>query len=418
MRRPASSGSGRTFTARSFASGGGFAAWLVAALSAGIAAASTAELPTLEAAAADGRTVRGLLRSLSPEVVIANDEGEQRFSWDELLSLSFEGGPQATAPPVESVPMVLGLTDGSEFAARILTGGAATLDVQLAGGATISIDKQWIRTCSASAAGSSARALFESVRAERDALEDAVVLTREGRAVAVRGAVQKIDPHGVGFAWQQRELTLPWDKIAGLSLARPTVGGATVALTTRIGDRFCGRVDFGDDGHLTFSSRAIERLTLPWSDVQRIESLAARVLYLSALTPLSFESTSALGRHWPLGTDASLSGAPLRLGGQTHARGLAVHSRGRVAYEIGGAFRMLAGKVGVCDDAGPRGNVELAIVGDGRTLWTAESVRAGDSPRDIAVDVSGVRVLELMAEFGDGLDFGDHVCWAEVRLSQ
>jgi len=93
-----------------------------------------------------------------------------------------------------------------------------------------------------------------------------------------------------------------------------------------------------------------------------------------------------------------------------------MHSRAALIYALNGRYRQFAAVVGIADEMAERGDVTVAVVGDGRILWEAKGVRGGETPREVLVDISGVKELGLHVDFGGQLDLSDHVCWAFARV--
>ena len=59
--------------------------------------------------------------------------------------------------------------------------------------------------------------------------------------------------------------------------------------------------------------------------------------------------------------------------------------------------------------------MRLAILGDGDELFATE-VSGRDGPRDISVDLTGVRLLELFVDYGENQDVGDHLNLCNARI--
>ncbi|RMF82449.1 MAG: hypothetical protein D6744_06075 [Planctomycetota bacterium] len=58
----------------------------------------------------------------------------------------------------------------------------------------------------------------------------------------------------------------------------------------------------------------------------------------------------------------------------------------------------------------------MKVVGDGQVLWESPSVRGNQPPQELLVDVTGVRRLTLVVDYGADLDLSDHVIWALPRV--
>ena len=106
----------------------------------------------------------------------------------------------------------------------------------------------------------------------------------------------------------------------------------------------------------------------------------------------------------------------MAIAGEAFADGFGVSTPSAATLHLGGRAERLVTRVGV-DDETVRGEVAPAAVaivrGDGRELARAE-VRGGDPAASLDVDVTGVRLLELVTE-PVGVDVS-HVDWAAARL--
>jgi hypothetical protein len=101
---------------------------------------------------------------------------------------------------------------------------------------------------------------------------------------------------------------------------------------------------------------------------------------------------------------------PLKLNGRIYHKGIGVHSFSDLTFNIGGEYKKFKATVGIDDDVPgkPGGNVTFEIRGDGKILFAKTTVKSGDKPLAIAVDVSGVKSLEIIVDFGEGGHQNDH----------
>ncbi|MEV4625908.1 NPCBM/NEW2 domain-containing protein [Micromonospora sp. NPDC049523] len=113
-------------------------------------------------------------------------------------------------------------------------------------------------------------------------------------------------------------------------------------------------------------------------------------------------------------------GSPIRLVGQVYPTGLGVASPSTVRYYLGDRCDRLTATVGLDDavrNVGPDGATStFQVVGDGRVLFDS-GVLTRDDLRQVDVDLTGVRVLDLVV--GDGGDGGynDRADWAGLNTS-
>ncbi|MDB5296925.1 MAG: hypothetical protein JWO31_2908, partial [Phycisphaerales bacterium] len=105
----------------------------------------------------------------------------------------------------------------------------------------------------------------------------------------------------------------------------------------------------------------------------------------------------------------------LRAGGRLFARGLYAYAPSAYRYDLGGTWTKLTAKAGIAD--GSDGSVVFVVLGDDKELYRSPKLRA-DELADVAVDVGGVKTLELRVEnAGDG-NAGDRAAWLEPTVTR
>jgi hypothetical protein len=148
-----------------------------------------------------------------------------------------------------------------------------------------------------------------------------------------------------------------------------------------------------------------------------VDFSAGKVVYLSAMQPREVEETPYFLIMFPHQKDRSLVGRPLRVGSRSFTRGLAIHSKTRLLYRLGGEFRRFTAEVGI-DPEIESGDALLKIVGDGKPLLE-ENVVALEPPRSISLPVDGVVELQIIVDYGrDKLDIGDRVHLGDAKVTK
>lgn len=106
---------------------------------------------------------------------------------------------------------------------------------------------------------------------------------------------------------------------------------------------------------------------------------------------------------------------PLSIGGQKFERGVGTHANSESWITLVGKTKLFTAKVGVDDNANNSGaSIEFLVYGDGRELWRSGVCKWGDKPRECRVELSGIKILELVVtDAGDGVNF-DHADWVEA----
>jgi hypothetical protein len=104
----------------------------------------------------------------------------------------------------------------------------------------------------------------------------------------------------------------------------------------------------------------------------------------------------------------------------TYPKGLSIHSRTVLTYDIGGDYNEFRAMLGVDDvvrsENGTPVLVRVVIEGDGRELFRGE-VRDRDAPKPIALDVKNVRRLKITVA-APLLDLGNQVDLGDARVSK
>ncbi|MGW6793470.1 NPCBM/NEW2 domain-containing protein [Streptomyces chartreusis] len=110
-------------------------------------------------------------------------------------------------------------------------------------------------------------------------------------------------------------------------------------------------------------------------------------------------------------------GNPITIGGVVYGTGLGVHAESAVEYYAGGACEAVTARVGVDDEEGADGTVVFEIWADGVKAASSGVLTNAMPGQPITADVTGARVVRLVAtDGGDGIT-SDHGDWAEARLS-
>lgn len=173
-----------------------------------------------------------------------------------------------------------------------------------------------------------------------------------------------------------------------------------------------------EDGYKIATPAGLE-LELPHRYVQRFDFSLGKVSYLSDLTPTAVEEKPILAELYKHRRDKNLEGGPMRLANgdnRVYPKGLAVHSRAVLVYNVKG-YNFFRCVLGIDDLVTGPAHAEVRIEGDGKVLYTTE-VTSKDKPRDLNIDIKGVAQLRLIVDYGKDLDLGDHVDFADARVTK
>jgi hypothetical protein len=136
---------------------------------------------------------------------------------------------------------------------------------------------------------------------------------------------------------------------------------------------------------------ALGTLTFPLTEVADFGAGPGRVTSLTALKP---EVVEPKGEGRAYAVNASLSGGRLALADRVVEEGLSLREGARLAYAIDGRYRSLSLQFALPPDASGS-EVELGINIDGTESYDGGSVKPGQQPLTVKLDLSGARRIEI-----------------------
>jgi hypothetical protein len=248
-----------------------------------------------------------------------------------------------------------------------------------------------------------------------------VVIFRNGDRLG--GRLVRLTADALVFEGPVGELAIPRNNIRALAfnsglINAPKKTGQRVLLELSDGSRLTvRRVILAEPRLLEVETLFRAKLRVPTSAVLSMRFLGGRAVYLSDLQVAEFQFTPYLATRWPLRLDRNVSGGPLRLNGREYAKGLGMHSRSVVSYDLAGEFQQFRATVGIDDSAGGKGSVRFAVEVDGERVFTSSLMTGATKPATIGpFDVSGKKRLTLIVEFGELGDILDHANWCDPVL--
>jgi hypothetical protein len=176
--------------------------------------------------------------------------------------------------------------------------------------------------------------------------------------------------------------------------------------------------------------------TWPLEDIYLADFSSGKLLYLSNLEPASQSATPLIAlppgaavaaKYAATRRDQSANGGPLTLASaddsltspigatQTFNKGLAIRSRTELVYRLPAGYRRLNAIAGIDPATRASGNVRLEIFGDDRPLLAAD-VAGIDPPHTIDLDITGIKRLKFVVDYGQNLDTGDWLNLCDLRI--
>ncbi len=242
------------------------------------------------------------------------------------------------------------------------------------------------------------------------------VLTDQG-VQSIGGLLENIGPHEVHILYANQDRVLPPARFYGVVLARtgePFDPTGQCFISLRDGSTLWAQVRTLQGQTLTLAVDGTQ-FTVPWDSVARLDVRSRRMVFLSDLDPVAETQDYFPTGFWKWQRDKAVSGQPLVLAGQVYEKGLGMHARCALTYDLGGRYDALAATIGVQPPVPGKGDCEFVVSGDGRELFR-QRLTGGDAPQPIRVSVTGVQRLTLTVDPGGDLDLADHADWAGARL--
>ncbi len=263
-----------------------------------------------------------------------------------------------------------------------------------------------------------ARREFEARLAAREAGVDLLLIASDGKVVTLQGSLERLSDDGWEFNAAGKPRRGDFRQVRSFVLGAPAarIGSSTAWLDLATGSRIACQITAVDETGVTLSSEVLGSLVVSWGLVRQIDLQSDRIVPLGHLAPTEDVQRSMPGAAWPFRIDANVTGGAIRMSGMTYARGIGVHAYQLLRYDLGGRYERFSVVVGVDDSVGGYGSVVFRVRADDRILFESRTLRGGDAPQAVAVDISGASVLTLECDMADELDLSDHANWANAVL--
>ena len=368
----------------------------------------------------DGTVAGHSLRVQAGRVTLLTDDGPADEPLDAFREIVLAAPSPSGYPP----PLTVWTAAGHRLQARTIGQGAGpdSVDVTGYGWTARGVPVASLRAVATRALMRSpgpVRADFESARLSPPPGHDLAMIAAGDRRQAVECVVESYTDTGVVLSVGDATREVGWDRclwVVFAPLGAPAQRGRRHVLELTDGTRLAvEEFDLADgtatgrDGGATYTIDA-DRLA-------RITVASDAYAYLSDLTPRDTETTPLLDVVWPPRMDASVTGGPLRLGGRARSKGIGMNTRTRMTFVLDGGYSRLHADVGIDQEAGDLGEAVFRVLGDGEVLSEVGPLRGGEAPVALSVDVSGVGILEIVADFGDSATAaGNFANWADARV--
>src|SRR5262249_15993652 len=148
-------------------------------------------------------------------------------------------------------------------------------------------------------------------------------------------------------------------------------------------DQISGNLLAMDGKDLTLKTRGGFEIRVPVDQIAKVSTRNGRLVFLSDMKPARVEQTPYFDRLMEYRIDKSLSGKPITLVDGTYPRGISVHSRCVLTYNLDGRFNEFRSKVGFQLPEGKIGQAVVRVLGDGKSLYENLDARGDQPPADL-----------------------------------
>lgn len=247
-----------------------------------------------------------------------------------------------------------------------------------------------------------------------------IVVSKDGGFADISGRLQGVGASGVKIVYEGQERSIKLERVQAVVLgAHPGTRswkGPFQIFRMASGDLLSAQ--WASLGEKSIAARSAwgEEIELPREAIVEVTGRNTKMVNLSELTPTSVEQVPYFDRIVPWVRDKSWNNKPLRLDDRIYLRGLAVHSRCYLTFELAGDFATFRSLVGFDEEAGDRGRVVCRVLVDDKEQFSKPDLKAGEKAVPVEVSVKGAKQLRLEVDFGEDEDVGDRVIWANARL--
>lgn len=230
-------------------------------------------------------------------------------------------------------------------------------------------------------------------------------------------AAQALATNEIGLSWQDDA-----SDETGFIIERSTDGVSF----SQIAQVPIGVTTYADQG-LAAATRYIYRVRATGPTGGSAPSPVATATTLATPDGLTYLSdmpwTSASNQFGPVRLDRSNGGQfnpdgrTLSIDGVSYIKGLGAHADSVITYTLAGQYARFLADVGIDGEETAHGAADFQVVADGRVIYDSGVLTFGSPAQHVALDVTGVNQLSLVANSGgDTIDY-DHADWADARLA-
>jgi hypothetical protein len=383
---------------------------------------TSAVSPAAELRTLTGESYNGDLVNLTDkEIIFKVDKKEITTPIAQVLYLSFQP-PSSPKPDVKFSEVEL--NDGSQLHCKTVVFNGKDVKLTLLGGqeATLPISSVTyvFHEANDAALHQEWQKLFSGKKRNRD-----VVVRKAGeKLTSISGTLGDADAKGENMGFESetgRKIDVPLGKIQGLYFQRQVDPDAKLPqfkmLDTQGNVLLVSSAGYADK-NLTATTPGGAKVVLPMTQIVKLDYSKGKLTYLSDLKMTGLAQSSTVDFIEPVRRDMNLNQKPITLGRKTYTKGLAIHARTEITFDLDGEYREFKSIFGIDDNVPGRDDGTIVkVLGDGKELASLTVTRK-EKPFEKTLNVKDVQKLTIIVASPDLLDLGRHVDLADARVSK
>jgi hypothetical protein len=370
----------------------------------------------------DGTTLSGDIIALSATEVRIKLAGDvpQTVPLKDLMGIDLNT-PMRAAPRVPYLRVRL--VDGTQLYCLALGMKGKTVSLRLLSGQSADVGLESLHHIVCDAQDTASLSAFDAIVAEQPKQDVIRVQSRDGPGVdPYDGVIQGVNPEGTHLAFKALTADKPSNvllsRLRGIYFARGNAGpgpNATARIYDSYGNVFTATAFSCTDTTCQLTTPTGLTFSLPKQTLQKFDLTLGKLAYLSDLEPTRVEETPILADLYHYRRDKNLEGGPLSVGRKIYGKGLALHSKAILEYDVSGYsnFRCV---LGLDDAMAGSAHAVVKIEGDDKELLATTVSSRDNKPQEVSLTIKGVKKLRLIVDYGEDLDLGDHVDFADARI--
>ncbi|MDB5389803.1 MAG: hypothetical protein JWM11_5449 [Planctomycetaceae bacterium] len=386
-----------------------------------------ADLPQVQVETLKSGATSGVLQHISATQISVNDKV---LPLTDVLEVRFPA-PAAIATPAAAMPptpIEIALSDGTRFQASAIVFTKGDIKATSPRLGEIAIKKALIKSLRLQADDPQFRDAWQKLLS-KETKKDLIVVRKENKLDFIAGVAGEVTDTTVNFLVDGEEFPARREAVYGL-IYQPAPPTAKLTATVELqgSDLLQSKLITLQEEKCQIITVSGLTISVPLGQLKTLDFSAGKIRYLSQIDPIDVQLFPFWDPSDYLAYRRNFSGplgilTPITLRGKPYAKGLAIHSKTILKYRLSGEFRRFQAVMGIDDFAGKKdqpdswGDVHVKISGDSKILYEGDAKRF-DAPVLLDFDVSGVRDLVILVDYGGNLDIGDWLDLADAKLSK